>query len=542
MLERLRSAGATMISDERVKGEPVAIDYSPFLHVLEDGTIWWQLTDAVKLGAGYLPLRDDDRDLNPVLRAKSNRVRANERTLFSEFSPDHYTHAHPRLLERDGGRLVEATEFLDWLFRHLATQTQSTIGFPGDLATEVRKAKGAADLQASVPPRFDSVTIALEGWFDRPLAELPAALRQRVEREMSPIPWDHMAAVQRRTVALQLDYQHDPATEQGRKFWWDFFQRMDGLKKQIAQWDATATPTASELALKEARLKELRQELARIDTQKRQDRGDYYPERNQLVGECKTPTPSTNLPFQYVAYPKAMRQMTKRLGATPAELAAWVWMGQTDGGLAAYMNANELDPPPRFYYAVGGDSHDYIAPLMACWFRAVDIDQFEPAERYITGAALIERWGTQPGLQAAAFIQAKIAESRLLDIHPIYGGTRVTFSEHPDWPPLESGLFPLSHVEQIEAEDFDVEIDSDTTNQPDLGSSEWRKQTAQAAANARHDQPGGSRDKQRQIREIWSSGKYTSRDVCAEEECAALAMSFSSARRALTNEPEPSRC
>lgn len=41
-----------------------------------------------------------------------------------------------------------------------------------------------------------------------------------------------------------------------------------------------------------------------------------------------------------------------------------------------------------------------------------------------------------------------------MDIHPIYGGTRGTFSEHSDWPPLESGLFPMSHVEQIEAEDF----------------------------------------------------------------------------------------
>lgn len=62
-----------------------------------------------------------------------------------------------------------------------------------------------------------------------------------------------------------------------------------------------------------------------------------------------------------------------------------------------------------------------------------------------------------------------------------------------------------------------------------------RKQTAQAAANARHDQPGGSRDKQQQIREIWKTGKYTSRDICAEQECGALEMSFSTARKALKN-------
>jgi hypothetical protein len=68
-----------------------------------------------------------------------------------------------------------------------------------------------------------------------------------------------------------------------------------------------------------------------------------------------------------------------------------------------------------------------------------------------------------------------------------------------------------------------------------VGSVAWRKQTAKAAANARHYQPGGSRDKQRQIRVIWASGKYSTRDLCAEEECAALGMSFSAARKALRN-------
>lgn len=72
-----------------------------------------------------------------------------------------------------------------------------------------------------------------------------------------------------------------------------------------------------------------------------------------------------------------------------------------------------------------------------------------------------------------------------------------------------------------------------------MGSPEWRRQTARAAADARHDQPGGSRDKKKQIREIWATGKYSSRDRCAEEECAALAMSYAAARKALKNTPEP---
>ncbi len=73
----------------------------------------------------------------------------------------------------------------------------------------------------------------------------------------------------------------------------------------------------------------------------------------------------------------------------------------------------------------------------------------------------------------------------------------------------------------------------------EMGSPEWRKQTARTAANARHNQPGGSRDKQRQIRETWATGKYSSRDRCAEEECAALGMSYAAARKALVNIPKP---
>ena len=59
------------------------------------------------------------------------------------------------------------------------------------------------------------------------------------------------------------------------------------------------------------------------------------------------------------------------------------------------------------------------------------------------------------------------------------------------------------------------------------------------AADARHNAPGEARDKANQIRKIWATGKYTSRDICAEQECAAIGMSFSSARKALRNTPTP---
>jgi hypothetical protein len=65
------------------------------------------------------------------------------------------------------------------------------------------------------------------------------------------------------------------------------------------------------------------------------------------------------------------------------------------------------------------------------------------------------------------------------------------------------------------------------------------KRIAKKGGDALHSRPGGSREKAAKIRAAWATGKYSSRDVCAEQECAALQMSFSSARKALRNTPTP---
>ena len=201
---------------------------------------------------------------------------------------------------------------------------------------------------------FDSLTQAFEGWFDTSMRDLPDVLRRRVERDFFAMPWDDLTAEKRRSVARQWDCQHDPATEQEGQFWEDFFERKSAVTAQIAQWEVVATPTAGDLDLSETRLKELRQELARMETQQRRARGDYYPERKLLNGDNWAASTSQGLPVQYVAYPKAIHRLSERLNATPEELAAWVWVGPKDGGLSAYLNVNELDPPPRFHYDIGG--------------------------------------------------------------------------------------------------------------------------------------------------------------------------------------------
>jgi hypothetical protein len=306
---------------------------------------------------------------------------------------------------------------------------------------------------------FSSLTLTLAEWFDRPLCDLPDAIRLRVEEDLFPLPWDALAANQRRSAALQWDYQHDPATEAERKAAWDLFVQKWEIESQIKRWEIIGASTATDLAKKEERLRELKTELASIEAPERPSRGGVDREHGQHSrrGDLVT-TPSQDLP-RYIAFPKALALLAARLGATSEEIAGWVWDGPEQGGLTAYVNANELEPPPRFYFYFGMDD-DYVSEMMACWFRESDITNFTPRDRYISGKALIERWSKHPGINAKGLILAKLRESRLLDIHPIYGGTREgSFSEEDSFPALETGLFSLSLVQSIEAEDFAVPAD-----------------------------------------------------------------------------------
>jgi hypothetical protein len=298
-----------------------------------------------------------------------------------------------------------------------------------------------------------------------------------------------------------------------------------------------------------------------------------------------------NEPTRYVAYPKAAKVLMDRLHATPDEIAAWIWMctGQDADiqGLRAFTNANELDPPPRFRFA-GHIGPDYRAALMMCWFREADLASYEPTFRFITGKSLIDRWGRHSGMHAQGFIEAKIRESRLTGIHPTLDAS-IDDNSDPEYVPIESRLFVLADVEQIEAEDFGAATASEVssceersatgahgvlkstepsdigdreTNQgagaisqvstttapnveshpPDVGTPAWRTQNAIRAANARHGQAGGSWARRDQLHAAWASGKYKSRQQCAKALAPTLHMSVDTARKLLQNTPEPSRC
>lgn len=156
---------------------------------------------------------------------------------------------------------------------------------------------------------------------------------------------------------------------------------------------------------------------------------------------------------QYIPYPLAKRRLAERLGATAREIAGWIFMGPKDGGLNAFTNGNEFDDPPRFHFSlryIDDPSYDYVRELSGTWFRASDIETFEPGCRFITSEYLIRRWSSDPEENAEDFIQARIDESMLLPIHP--GGVGTPWDGDEDAAPREFALFFLEHVEAVEAE------------------------------------------------------------------------------------------
>lgn len=150
----------------------------------------------------------------------------------------------------------------------------------------------------------------------------------------------------------------------------------------------------------------------------------------------------------YVPFLVAKQLLVDRLTASPEEIAAWIFLGPKLGGLAAYEHANEKKKPPRFYfdYLMGTD---YLPQLVRCWFKKEQVERFAPRDRFITGQQLVDRWSNSVD-HVNQFIEEMIAERKLLDLHPTFGGTQWT--EGDEYPPRASALFEVAQIVAIEHE------------------------------------------------------------------------------------------
>ena len=120
--------------------------------------------------------------------------------------------------------------------------------------------------------------------------------------------------------------------------------------------------------------------------------------------------------------------------------------------------------------------------------------------------------------------------NRKLERTPLFyrTGTILSIYEHPD----EYAMYYGDALSKATAELLKDLMDTIWDSEGNTRSKDGRR-----AAIARHSQPGGSRDKQAKIREIWASGKYRSKSKCAEDEHEELGMSLDTAKKALRNTP-----
>ncbi|GHU34851.1 hypothetical protein AGMMS50256_29100 [Betaproteobacteria bacterium] len=123
-------------------------------------------------------------------------------------------------------------------------------------------------------------------------------------------------------------------------------------------------------------------------------------------------------------------------------------------------------------------------------------------------------------LVASYAMQAMDAEEEEQSIEDavIYAG-RAMF-----WGGVLESLYPRKQIEEKIAHDAIFKVRSDI---------------GKKARKGRDSKPGGPAEKRKAIQAIWASGKYSTRDTCAEEEFAGLGITYKTARKALENTPNP---
>lgn len=294
---------------------------------------------------------------------------------------------------------------------------------------------------------YNSLEQVLDGWFGCSFAELPNPLKRRVIADFHHFKWDELSPDQRRSLARQHDYERDPATADHREFWFNFYAGLHDLDREIEKWERVSAPTALDLKQKEVELQSLRDKKAHHLRLR-----DMFLERRfpRIMNDSETAIDG-NEEETYLALPAALERLKVRLDTNIEEIAAWVFMGPDEGGLRAFTKPRHRSEVSRFWFEPEMDP-DYEALLFNCWFSAAEIDGFKPGERFMAGKRLIVRWEDSLGEKTKDFIVAKVVAGELTDLHPVKGATAATDSESNDFPAMETGLFSMGEIEEIEQE------------------------------------------------------------------------------------------
>lgn len=327
---------------------------------------------------------------------------------------------------------------------------------------------------------------ALEKWADKYLFELPPDLKRRV---MSIYPlgslWDTLHPEQRLAAARYFDQQHDPKLFDFNEYWFNFYARNRELERQIAEWQQAAAPTASDLHARQENILRLNQELTDRQNLERALLYRQFP-HHEPSGDDEENSAIDDRTV-WLAFPKALEILKADLNATAEEMAAWIYMGTGNGGLRAWLDQPRLRELNRFYFEPA-QSGDYVTPLIRCWFIEQEILAFQPTERFITGKLLIEKWTPTLGDATLNTVQELVSGGRLMDLHPIQGGTQVSTND-PSSAALDTGLFALSEIAAVESNELSVYFHTPSLEDKRLIAAK-KKQKVEAIFKEEQDQRG----------------------------------------------------
>lgn len=293
-------------------------------------------------------------------------------------------------------------------------------------------------------PDFESLEAKLEKWFGESSHELPASLRALVMSAFEPFSWDELSPDQRRSLTNQLDYKNDPATDTHQKYWFSFGVKRRELEAELEKWQLVAAPTATDLAQKESRIAQLKQELTH------RNRLKTLLIRRNFPRYTKTGLTNAGLekPEKLIGLPLVLSRLGERLRASQEEVAAWVFMTECDGGIRAYKPQSQPEEFQRFYFEPEMEL-DYKGLMVNCWFDEREITTFEPQERFISGAACLEVLKDLHDGSPSVFLSKLIDAGRITDLHPITGATIASSPTDFGLPKIETGLFSVDELEKI---------------------------------------------------------------------------------------------
>ena len=121
---------------------------------------------------------------------------------------------------------------------------------------------------------FVALTPLIEPQLDVTFAQLAPDVQSLWKDRISFFDWDTLSPVQRRNLASQQDYEHDPATEPARQAIWDLMVERDDVQRQIDELSAAPPKSAGEVIAKEDRLKALRVIRDALENKFKHWRGD----------------------------------------------------------------------------------------------------------------------------------------------------------------------------------------------------------------------------------------------------------------------------